>query len=72
MQRIKKCQSALEEQVRVGEVDLETGVRVLADKEKNIFFKLKGTPVMEGKDCHKELAEKGNITVYFFHSANEN
>ena len=37
MQRIKKCQSALEEQVRVGEVDLETGVRVLADEEKSIF-----------------------------------
>ena len=41
-------------------------------RKKNISVKLKGTPVIEGKDCHKELAEKGNITVYFFHSANEN
>ena len=73
VERITKCQSALEEQVSLGEVDLETGVRVLADKgKKKTSFKPKGTPVIEGKDCHKELAEKGNIIVYFSHSANEN
>ena len=42
----------------LGEVSPEIGVRVLADKKKNFSFKLKGTPVIEGKDCHKKLAEK--------------
>lgn len=44
----------------LGEVSSKTGVRVLANNKlkKNISFKLKGSPMIEGKDCHKKLAEK--------------
>lgn len=58
-QGLEKPWSAREELVMLGEVSLETGIRVLADNlNKYISFKLKRTRVRERKDCHKKRAEK--------------